>query len=88
MVQQTDRFESLSKLFNEAIIIVDRTGVVERSNAKAFELLGAHIAHRPLDVHMSRLRRALNRRADSAENRPDIIRTVRGAGYSLSRPST
>ena len=49
MVQQTDRFDSLSELFNEAIIIVDRTGVVERSNAKAFELLGAHIAHRPLD---------------------------------------
>jgi DNA-binding winged helix-turn-helix (wHTH) protein len=35
---------------------------------------------------MSRLRRALNRRADGAENRPDIIRTVRGTGYSLSRP--
>ena len=49
MVQQTDRFDSLSELFNEAIIIVDRTGVVERSNAKAFELLGAHIAQRPLD---------------------------------------
>ena len=49
MVQQTDRFDSLSELFNEAIIIVDRTGVVERANAKAFELLGAHIAHRPLD---------------------------------------
>ena len=49
MVQQTDRFDSLSELFNEAIIIVDRTGVVERANAKAFELLGTHIAHRPLD---------------------------------------
>ena len=49
MVQQTDRFDSLSELFNEAIIIVDRTGVVERSNAKAIELLGAHIARRPLD---------------------------------------
>ena len=49
MVQQQDRFDSLSELFSEAIIVVDRTGVVERSNAKAFELLGAHIAHRPLD---------------------------------------
>ena len=46
---QTDRFDSLSELFDEAIIIVDRTGVVEHSNAKAFELLGAHIANRPLD---------------------------------------
>ena len=48
-MQHKDRFDSLSELFNEAIIIVDQAGVVERSNAKAFDLLGAHIAHRPLD---------------------------------------
>jgi DNA-binding response OmpR family regulator len=35
---------------------------------------------------MSRLRRALNRLANGGKNRPDIIRTVRGTGYSLSRP--
>ena len=49
---------------------------------------GVYVEERTVDVHMSRLRRALNRRADSAENRPDIIRTVRGTGYSLSRPGT
>ena len=48
-MQHKDRFDSLSELFNEAIIIVDQAGVVERSNAKALDLLGAHIAHRPLD---------------------------------------
>ena len=49
---------------------------------------GVYVEERTVDVHMSRLRRAINRRADGAENRPDIIRTVRGAGYSLSRPGT
>ena len=48
-MQHKDRFDSLSELFNEAIIIVDQAGVVERSNAKAFDLLGAHIENRPLD---------------------------------------
>ena len=48
-MQHKDRFDSLSELFNEAIIIVDQAGVVERSNAKAFDLLGKHIENRPLD---------------------------------------
>ena len=48
-MQHKDRFDSLSELFNEAIIIVDQAGVVERSNVKAFDLLGAHIENRPLD---------------------------------------
>ena len=33
---------------------------------------------RTVDVHIRRLRKALN-----AEDRPDIIRTVRSAGYAL-----
>ncbi len=48
-MQHKDRFDSLFELFNEAIIIVDQAGVVERSNVKAFDLLGVHIANRPLD---------------------------------------
>ena len=47
---------------------------------------GVYVEERTVDVHMSRLRRALTRRANGAKNRPDIIRTVRGTGYSLSRP--
>ena len=37
-----------------------------------------HIEQRTVDVHVRRLRQALN-----AERRPDLIRTVRSAGYAL-----
>jgi two-component system phosphate regulon response regulator PhoB len=37
-----------------------------------------HVGPRTVDVSVRRLRKALN-----AEGRPDLIRTVRGAGYSL-----
>ena len=46
---------------------------------------GIYVEDRTVDVHMSRLRRALNKRADGGTPRADIIRTVRGTGYSLSR---
>ena len=48
---------------------------------------GVYVEERTVDVHMSRLRRALNN-SKNAERKPDIIRTVRGAGYSLSPPGT
>lgn len=46
---------------------------------------GIYVEDRTVDVHMSRLRRALNKRSDGGAARPDIIRTVRGTGYSLTR---
>ena len=48
---------------------------------------GVYVEERTVDVHMSRLRRALSESKD-AERKPDIIRTVRGTGYSLCRPRT
>ena len=48
---------------------------------------GVYVEERTVDVHMSRLRRALNK-SKNAERKPDIIRTVRGTGYSLKRPGT
>jgi len=39
-----------------------------------------YVEERTIDVHIRRLRKALN--ADAA---PDLIRTVRGAGYSIDR---
>ena len=48
---------------------------------------GVYVEERTVDVHMSRLRRALNASKD-AERKPDIIRTVRGTGYSLCCPRT
>lgn len=38
----------------------------------------AYVDERTVDVHVGRLRKALNRNGD-----PDLIRTVRGAGYAL-----
>jgi two-component system phosphate regulon response regulator PhoB len=40
-----------------------------------------YIELRTVDVHIRRLRKALN-----DHNEPDLIRTVRSAGYSLDRP--
>jgi two-component system phosphate regulon response regulator PhoB len=48
---------------------------------------GIYVEDRTVDVHMSRLRRALNKRTDGGTARCDIIRTVRGTGYSLTRPN-
>ena len=41
----------------------------------------AYIELRTVDVHIGRLRKAINRTGD-----PDVIRTVRAAGYSLAEP--
>jgi len=46
---------------------------------------GIYVEDRTVDVHMSRLRRALNKAGKDGVARRNIIRTVRGAGYSLSR---
>ena len=48
---------------------------------------GVYVEERTVDVHMSRLRRAL-KKSEEHEKKADIIRTVRGAGYSLCRPGT
>ncbi len=44
---------------------------------------GVYVDERTVDVHMSRLRRAIN---GAKGNKPDMIRTVRGAGYALTEP--
>lgn len=48
---------------------------------------GIYVEDRTVDVHMSRLRRALNKPNDGSAEKPNIIRTVRGTGYALSKPS-
>ena len=48
---------------------------------------GVYVEERTVDVHISRLRRALNM-YKGLEKKPDMIRSVRGAGYSLCRPGT
>jgi two-component system phosphate regulon response regulator PhoB len=44
---------------------------------------GIYIDDRTIDVHMSRLRKALLRATDGSPQ-PDLIRTVRGSGYALA----
>ena len=46
---------------------------------------GVYVEERTVDVHMSRLRRALNKCENGGPNRKDMIRTVRGAGYALTK---
>ena len=46
---------------------------------------GIYVEDRTVDVHLSRLRKALNK-TSGAGSRPDLIRTVRGSGYALSSP--
>ncbi len=48
---------------------------------------GVYIEDRTVDVHLSRLRKALNTAGPGQSDRPDLIRTVRGSGYSLTSPS-
>ena len=48
---------------------------------------GVYIEDRTVDVHLSRLRKALNKASPGQSDRPDLIRTVRGSGYSLTSPS-
>ena len=42
---------------------------------------GIYIEDRTVDVHLSRLRKALRA---AHEGQPDILRTVRGAGYAIN----
>jgi len=44
---------------------------------------GIYIDDRTIDVHMSRLRKALQRATDG-NPQPNLIRTVRGSGYALT----
>ena len=44
---------------------------------------GIYIDDRTIDVHMSRLRKALQRATDG-NPQPDLIRTFRGSGYALT----
>lgn len=48
---------------------------------------GVYVEERTVDVHMSRLRRALNETA-AGKKRPDMIRTVRSTGYALTKPKS
>ncbi len=62
------------------LVLMERPGRVFSRDALLGRVWGAdvHVEPRTVDVHMRRLRRALNR-----DGHRDLIRTVRGAGYAL-----
>ena len=48
---------------------------------------GVYVEERTVDVHMSRLRKAINKPFNDGEQVANLIRTVRGTGYALRAPA-
>ena len=72
--------ELLNKEFRLLEFLVERPGRVFSREQLLDGVWGSeiYIDERTVDVHVGRLRKAIN-----IGNRPDIIRTVRSAGYAL-----
>ena len=70
-------------------ILMERPGRVF-SRAQLLDMVwghGVYVEERTVDVHMSRLRKAINKPFSDVEQVSNLIRTVRGTGYAL-RAST
>ncbi len=68
-------------------ILMERPGRVF-SRAQLLDLVwghGVYVEERTVDVHMSRLRKAINKPFKDGGQVANLIRTVRGSGYSLHR---
>ena len=64
-------------------ILIERPGQVF-SRSQLLDLVwghGVYVEERTVDVHLSRLRKALDQAGDVPL--PNLIRTVRGSGYAL-----
>ena len=69
-------------------ILIERPGQVF-SRSQLLDLVwghGVYVEERTVDVHLSRLRKAMNK-PDGLTELPNLIRTVRGSGYALRAPS-
>jgi two-component system phosphate regulon response regulator PhoB len=81
------RVELGPKEYQLLVILIERPGQVF-SRGQLLDLVwghGVYVEERTVDVHLSRLRKALNKDGDGGE-RPNLIRTVRGSGYALQLP--
>ena len=70
-------------------ILMERPGRVF-SRAQLLDLVwghGVYVDERTVDVHMSRLRKAINKPFSDGEQVANLIRTVRGSGYALRAPA-
>ena len=75
------------KEFRLLSILIERPGQVF-SRAQLLDLVwghGVYVEERTVDVHLSRLRKAINK-PDGRAEMPNLIRTVRGSGYALRTP--
>jgi len=70
-------------------ILMERPGRVF-SRAQLLDLVwghGVYVEERTVDVHMSRLRKAINKSVEDGDEMVNLIRTVRGSGYALRLPA-
>ena len=70
-------------------ILMERPGRVF-SRAQLLDLVWGHgvfVEERTVDVHISRLRKAINAPVFDGANAPNLIHSVRGSGYALRPPS-
>ncbi len=75
------------KEFHLLSILIERPSQVF-SRSQLLDLVwghGVYVEERTVDVHLSRLRKALNK-PDGRTELPNLIRTVRGSGYALRAP--
>jgi len=75
------------KEFRLLSILIERPGQVF-SRAQLLDLVwghGVYVEERTVDVHLSRLRKAINK-PDGRTEMPNLIRTVRGSRYALRAP--
>ena len=78
------------KEFKILAILMERPGQVY-SRAQLLDMVwghGVYVEERTVDVHLSRLRKALQFTDTEKDKLPDVVRTVRGSGYALALPST
>ena len=69
-------------------ILMERPGRVF-SRAQLLDLVWGHgvfVEERTVDVHLSRLRKAINAPLYDGVNAPNLIHSVRGSGYALRAP--
>ncbi len=78
------------KEFKILSILMQRPGQVY-SRAQLLDMVWGHgvfVEERTVDVHLSRLRKALNKTVLGEAKTKTILRTVRGSGYALARPGS
>ena len=78
------------KEFKILAILMERPGQVY-SRAQLLDMVwghGVYVEERTVDVHLSRLRKALQFTDTDKDKLPDVVRTVRGSGYALALPPT